>query len=494
MAFPGALALDEVSADLREGEILGVVGENGAGKSTLMKILAGVYPAGSYDGTVQLDGQLLELHDVAQAEAIGIVLIPQELNVVPEFAVAEYLLLNREPRRFGVISRRRMIRTTARLLREFELDIDPEMPLKDLGTAHQQLVEITKALSKRARVVILDEPTSSLSIRESEHLFDRLRELKRHGVSCIYVSHRLSEVLAVADRVLVLRDGRAVGLHDARTLTEQRVVSMMLGRDIEDLLPKASAEQGATLLETRNFSVPHPTRPGRSVVDDVSLEVRAGEVVGLFGLVGAGRTELAMALFGAWPVTPKGEVRIAGRPVRVTSPQAAIRAGLALLTEDRKRYGLVPNWSVEENLTLASFRSLSKLGVIRTARSRRLARAYVDELGVKTPSLGERIINLSGGNQQKVILARWLARRPRVLLLDEPTRGIDVGAKVEVFRLFNRLTEEGLGILFISSEVEEVLGMSDRILVMANGRITGEFARHDATEESVLSRAMGTQG
>lgn len=257
------------------------------------------------------------------------------------------------------------------------------------------------------------------------------------------------------------------------------------------LLPKESTEAGETLLEAREFSVPHPTQPDRRVVDGVSFEVRAGEVVGLFGLVGAGRTELAMALFGAWPVAPKGHVRVAGRPVHVTNPAAAIRSGIALLTEDRKRYGLVPQWSVEENLTLASFAALSRLGVIRRGRSRVLARTYVDDLGVKTPSLHELIVNLSGGNQQKVILGRWLARTPRVLLLDEPTRGIDVGAKVEVFRLFNRLTREGIGILFISSELEEVLGMSDRILVMAGGRITGEFARDEATEEAVLARAMG---
>jgi ABC-type sugar transport system ATPase subunit len=492
MTFPGALALDRVSATLNRAEILGVVGENGAGKSTLMKILAGVYPAGTYEGSVLFDGTLLELQNVAQAEAIGIVLIPQELNVVPEFTVAEYVLLNREPRRLGVINRRAMIRTTAMLVREFELAIDPETPMKELGTAHQQLVEIVKALSKRARVVILDEPTSSLSIRESEHLFERLRELKRQSVSCIYVSHRLNEVLGLADRVLVLRDGEAVGLQPTAKLTQERVVSMMLGREIDDLLPKEAAESGETLLETRNFSVAHPTRPDRQVVDDVNLEVRSGEVVGLFGLVGAGRTELAMALFGAWPVPPRGEVRVSGRPVQVSTPAAAIESGLALLTEDRKRYGLVPQWSVEENLTLASFGALSRLGVIRRARSRRLARAYVDDLGIKTPSLHEPIVNLSGGNQQKVILGRWLARTPRVLLLDEPTRGIDVGAKVEVFRLFNRLTREGIGILFISSEIEEVLGMSDRVVVMANGRITGEFARDEATEELVLSRAMGT--
>jgi D-xylose transport system ATP-binding protein len=493
MAFPGALALDRVSATVRQGEILGVVGENGAGKSTLMKILAGVYPVGSYEGTTLLDGQPLELANVAQAEAIGIVLIPQELNVVPEFTVAEYVLLNREPRRFGVISRRAMRQTTSRLLREFELALDPETPMKDLGTAQQQLVEIIKALSKNARVVILDEPTSSLSIRESEHLFDRLRELKRHGVACLYVSHRLNEVLELADRVLVLRDGEAVGLHATRELTQQHVVLMMLGRDIDDLLPKESTEAGETLLETREFSVLHLTQPDRRVVDGVSLEVRAGEVVGLFGLVGAGRTELAMGLFGAWPIPPKGDVRVAGRSVHVTNPGAAIRSGMALLTEDRKRYGLVPQWSVEENLTLASFAALSRLGVIRRGLSRVLAWTHVDDLGIKTPSLHELIVNLSGGNQQKVILGRWLARTPRVLLLDEPTRGIDVGAKVEVFRLFNRLTREGMGILFISSELEEVLGMSDRILVMAGGRITGEFARDEATEESVLARAMGAE-
>jgi len=491
MVFPGSVALRDVSATVHAGEILGVVGENGAGKSTLMKILAGVYPAGSYVGEIFLEGRQLELHTIAQAEELGVVLIPQELNVVPEFTVAEYILLNREPRRFGVISRRRMLERTQRLLDEFELEIDRETPMKALGTAQQQLVEIIKALSKSARVLILDEPTASLSIRESEHLFAQLRELRRRGVTCLYVSHRLGEVLSLADRVLVLRDGELVGLDDAAGLSQERVVSMMLGRNIEELFPKERTEPGETLLEVRDFSVPHPEQPAKRVVDGVNLELRAGEVLGVFGLVGAGRTELAMALFGAWPLPPEGEVRIRGRQVRVSSPRAAIQSGIALLTEDRKRYGLIPVWNVEQNLTLASFAGLSKLGVIQSGPSRRLARAYVQDLAIKTASLDESILNLSGGNQQKVILGRWLARRPAVLLLDEPTRGIDVGAKVEVFRLFNRLTRDGLGILFISSELEEVLGMSDRILVMANGRITGEFAREDASEEAVLARAMG---
>jgi D-xylose transport system ATP-binding protein len=491
MVFPGVVALENVNLEVSHGEILGVVGENGAGKSTLMKILAGAYPAGSYEGEVLLADRRLEFHSVADAEAMGIVLIPQELNVVPEFTVAEYVFLNREPRRWGVIDRRRMLDETRLLLADFDLDIDPHTPMKALGTAQQQLVEIVRALSKNARLVILDEPTASLSIRESGHLFERLREIRQRGVTCLYVSHRLAEVLDLADRVFVLRDGQAVGLDDTAALSQERVVSMMLGRDIKELFPKELAELGETLLELVNFSVPDPQNPERRVVDGVSLRVRAGEVLGLFGLVGAGRTELVMALFGAWPLKPEGSVRVGGRDVRLSDPEEAISAGIALLTEDRKRYGLIPAWDVEENITLASLGLLSRAGVIQKGASRQLAARYAESLGVKSVSLAEPAVNLSGGNQQKVILGRWLARSPQVLLLDEPTRGIDVGAKVEVFRLLNHLTQEGLGVLFISSELEEILGMSDRIMVMAGGRVTGEWSRAEATEESVLAHAMG---
>jgi D-xylose transport system ATP-binding protein len=377
MIFPGAVALQNVSVDVERAEILGVVGENGAGKSTLMKILAGAYPVGSYQGEVLLEGQRLEFHSVAQAESIGIVRIPQELNIVPEFTVAEYVLLNHEPRRFGVIDRRKMLDETRRLLTNFEVDIDPNTPMKALGTAQQQFVEIIRALSKNARLVVLDEPTASLSTRESAHLFERLRHLKRRGVTCLYVSHRLSEVLDLTDRVFVLRDGRPVGLDKTANLSHDLVVSMMLGRDIEELFPKEAAEAGEILLEISNFRVPHPADPERRVVDDVSLQVRAGEVVGLFGLVGAGRTELVMALFGAWPLPPEGEVRLQGRPVWLSTPGRAIAAGVALLTEDRKRFGLIPVWDVEENITLASLASLSRAGVIQKRLSRRLAERYV---------------------------------------------------------------------------------------------------------------------
>jgi D-xylose transport system ATP-binding protein len=384
-----------------------------------------------------------------------------------------------------------MVVETRRLLADFGLDLDPNTPMKALGTAQQQLVEIASALSKNARILILDEPTASLSVRESRHLFERLRELKRRDVTCLYVSHRLSEVLALADRVFVLRDGRPVGLEDAAALDQGRVVSMMLGRDLDELLPKEVAQLGDPLLELVDFAVPDPVRRDKPVVEGVDLTVRAGEVVGLYGLIGAGRTELVMALFGAWPLPPSGEIRVEGRGVRFANPEQAVRAGVALLTEDRKRYGLIPAWDVEENITLASLGGLSRAGVIRRRESRELAQSYVSSLGIRAISLRQLALNLSGGNQQKVILARWLARSPKVLVLDEPTRGIDVGAKVEVFRLLNRLTQEGLGILFISSELEEVLGMSDRVLAMAGGRLVGEWTRADATEQAVLASAMG---
>jgi D-xylose transport system ATP-binding protein len=489
--FPGAAALVNVSLTAGRGEIVGIVGENGAGKSTLMKIIAGVYPAGNFEGEVELAGQKLELHDTAAAEAAGIVMIPQELNPVPEMTVAENIFLNREPLRFGVVSTARMNRQAREVLMDFELNIDPTAQMKTLGIARQQLVEIAAALSKKARILILDEPTSALSIHETENLFERLRELRARGVTCLYVSHRLAEVLELADRAFVLRDGRVSGDEPRAKLTHGTIVSMMLGRSIENPYPRKSGPPGDAVLEVKGFTVPYPDQPAKNVVEGVSFHVRSGEILGIFGLMGAGRTELLTALFGAWPVEPLGEVRVHGKRVRLTSPRQAIRAGIALLTEDRKRDGVVATWDVATNISLASLDHVSKVGVVRRRAETALAQYYVQNLAIRTPTLQEAMVNLSGGNQQKVLLGRWLATRPKILLLDEPTRGIDVGAKVEVFQLLNRLTNDGLAVVFVSSELPEILGMSDRIAVMCNGRITGEFQRGEATEEVVLLRATG---
>jgi D-xylose transport system ATP-binding protein len=438
-----------------------------------------------------MDGQPLRLRGVPDAEAKGIVMIPQELSVVKEMSIAENIFLNREPSRFGVINTARMRRDAAALLRDFDLDVEPELPMKVVRIAKQQLVEIAKALVKSARLIILDEPTSALSSVESEHLFSRLRQLKQRGITCLYVSHRINEVLALADRVVVLRDGRRVGSDEIHRLNHTKIVSMMLGRDVVELYPVEPHPLGDVILELENFSVPHVEFPDRNIVESINLQLRTGEVLGLFGLMGAGRTELVTALFGAWPVEPHGQVRIRGKPVRLRSPIDAIRAGMALLTEDRKRFGLVMSMDVQENITLGSLARLSRMGLIDSRAETEVARSYVNDLAIKPPVLRHPVMNLSGGNQQKVLVGRGLATNPSILVLDEPTRGIDIGAKADVFHLLNRLARAGLAVLFISSELPEVLGMSDRILVMCNGRITGEFQRQQASEEVVLRSATG---
>ena len=489
--FPGVRALRDVTATFGRGEIVAVVGENGAGKSTLMKILAGAYPGGSFAGELIMDGQTLRLRNVPDAEAHGIVMIPQELSIVKEMSVAENMYLNQEPSRFGVINGRRMEREAAVALQSLGVDVDPHASIKTLRIAKQQLVAIAKALSKSARVIILDEPTSPLSLVESEQLFDHLRDLKRRGITCIYVSHRINEVLNLADRVVILRDGLLVGSEPTDDLSYMKVISMMLGRDVVELYRKQAHAIGEVVLELRDFSVPHLEVAGKNIVERVNLRLHAGEVLGLYGLMGAGRTELVTALFGAWPAEPHGEVRVRGERVHLRSPIDAIAAGMVLLTEDRGRYGLVMTLDVEQNISLSSLRSLSHMGLIDQRAETERAAEYVKRLNIKPPTLRHPVTNLSGGNQQKVLLARGLATKPSILVLDEPTRGIDVGAKAEIFHLLDRLAREGLAVLFISSEMAEVLGVSDRVLVMWNGHIAAELQSDEATEETVLKYATG---
>jgi ribose transport system ATP-binding protein len=477
--FPGVVALGGVSFDLHAGEVHVLLGENGAGKSTLIKCLAGVYhPDG---GTVVVDGEPVHIASTAHAEQLGIATIHQEFNIVPQLSVAENVLLGRPPRRFGIVDRRRMNMLARAALDRVGLDVDLRRPVSTLGVARQQLVEIAKALSLDARVLILDEPTAALTDAEVDRLLDLMTELRDKGVGMVFISHHLEEIQRIGDRVTVLRDGQSVGTVAAATSTDE-LVRMMVGRSIEAQYPREQPAIGEELLRVDNL-----TSTGH--FEDVSLSVRAGEVVGLAGLVGAGRTEVLRAVFGADPYD-SGTVTVRGRTVPGHDVQATIGAGVGLVPEDRKAEGLVLGASVEENLGLAILRSATRGGLVDRARLRDQARKSVAGLRIRTPSTSTTVKNLSGGNQQKVVMGKWLAADPAVLLLDEPTRGVDVGAKVEIYQLINELTASGRGVLLVSSELPEVLGMCDRILVMAQGRLVGELTREEATQDAVMALAV----
>jgi ribose transport system ATP-binding protein len=445
-----------------------------------MKILAGIYQPDA--GGLRLDGRPIRIDSPRQAMALGIGMIHQELNLASNLRVAENIFLGRLPTRAGLVDWRRLDLETRALLDRLGIDLDPGALVEELSVARQQMVEIAKALSLAARVIIMDEPTSALTERETATLFQIIRRLKAEGVAVVYISHRLDEIFQIADRVSVLRDGRLVGSSSVAETSASRLINLMVGRELTQLFPKGEAAIGGPVLE-----VHHLTRAG--VLHDISFRLHAGEILGLAGLVGAGRTELARALFGADAIE-SGDLVIDGRPVRIGGPRDAIRLGLGFVTEDRKLHGLVLGMSVRHNTTLASLDALSRaLGFIDFGRERQLAEDYVRQLDIRTPGLDQEVLNLSGGNQQKVVLAKWLATRPRVLILDEPTRGIDVGAKAEVHALMSRLAAAGVAILMISSELPEILSMSDRILVMRQGAISAEFLRAEATQEKILASA-----
>lgn len=481
--FPGVRALDDVSLTVGRGEVLALIGENGAGKSTLLKILAGVQETDA--GELLVDGVPVRFRAVEDALGKGVALIHQELNLADNLDVAGNIFLGREPCRFGLLDVRRMHHEAAAWLRTVGLDIDPSTLLASLPIGRQQLVEIAKALSTNARLLIMDEPTSSLSIRETDILFGVVKDLRRRGVSVIWISHRLGEVKELADRVVVLRDGKNAGeIPDRADIEHDRMIRMMVGRDIDRLARRPSHAPGAIALAVKDLRTPaHPSHA-------VSFDLRAGEIVGVAGLVGAGRTELLTTLFGVTP-SVAGSIEVGGRPVVLRSPIDAIRAGIALVPEDRKQQGLVVGMTVRENVSLAALWNASHSGFINFSEERRLADEMIPAMSIKTPNDQRVATFLSGGNQQKVVIAKWLALRPRVLLLDEPTRGIDVGAKAEIYDLVHRLAGDGLAVLFVSSEMEEVLSLADRALVMHEGRIAGGLGREQLTEENVMRLAAG---
>ena len=489
--FPGVRALDGVSFTLEKGEIHVLCGENGAGKSTLIKTLCGVNPWGTYGGEILLDGAQVRFQSLKDAEHHGIALIAQELALVPELSVEENLALGREPVRAGLI-RWDVVREEAKVaLQLVGLDVDPRRPVKQLGIGQQQLVEIAKALSKKARILVLDEPTAALTEADTARLIRLLIELRATGVSLIYISHRLEEVFQFADRVTVLRDGKSVGGAPTSELTADRVIAMMVGREVGTLYPRPPHRPGVSLLKVQDWKVEDPLVPGRLVLRGVSFEVREREIVGIGGLMGAGRTALVSSLFGAARSHVTGTLSLGGGPPRrpFRAPPEAIHAGLALVSEDRKRYGLVLDHSVSENLTLASLRRFARGPLVDDHTRETLAREEAAALRIRAPGLRAPVRQLSGGNQQKVVLGKWLLTRPRVLFLDEPTRGVDVGAKAEIHKLIADLAETGLGVVLVSSDLPELLGMSHRVLVLSLGAATAELSAAQATPEAVMTAA-----
>jgi len=488
--FPGVKALDQVNLVVRKGEIHALVGENGAGKSTLMKVLSGVYPAGSYDGEIWYDNAPAAFRDIRDSEEKGIIIIHQELALVPLLSIAENLFLGNERAKAGVINWPETFRQTEALLRKVGLKEPPGARVDSLGVGKQQLVEIAKALSKDVRLLILDEPTAALSESDSQALLDLLLELKTQGVTSIIISHKLNEVRRVADSVTVLRDGTTVSTMDARAeaITEDRIVRDMVGRDMAHRYPDRMRRAGEVLFEVKKWNVWHPEQAERQVIRDISLQARAGEVVGIAGLMGAGRTELAMSVFGhSYGRRISGEVTVGGKRADTSTVPRAIAAGLAYVTEDRKTLGLILEEDICRNTSLANLPGVSQRGVINHAREAEVAEKYRGAMRIRTPGVFQKVMNLSGGNQQKVVLSKWLFTGPEVLILDEPTRGIDVGAKYEIYGIINELSAQGKAVVMISSEMPELLGMCDRIYVMNEGAFVGELPAAEATQERIMS-------
>ena len=491
--FPGVKALDDVNLKVREGEIHALVGENGAGKSTLMKVLSGVYPAGSYEGEIRFEGEPRKFYSISDSEHLGIIIIHQELALVPLLSIAENIFLGNEVAVNGVIDWKQTFRRTQDLLDKVGLKDAPGTLITDIGVGKQQLVEIAKALSKKVRLLILDEPTASLNEKDSDALLTLLTEFRNQGLTSIIISHKLNEIKKVADQITILRDGGTVETLDCHTedISEDRIIEGMVGREMEDRYPAREPKIGDVLLEVKNWNVYHQHHRDRKFLHDVAFNVRAGEVVGIAGLMGAGRTETAMSLFGkSWGHKITGDVFMRGKPVDVSTIEKAIKAGLAYVTEDRKQLGLVLINNIMHNTTLSNLKGVSAKMVIDDRKEVRVASDYRSKLRIRSHSIYQEAVNLSGGNQQKVVLSKWLFTSPEVLILDEPTRGIDVGAKFEIYTIINQLAAEGKGILMISSEMPELLGTCDRIYVMNEGRIVAELSKAEASQESIMRAIM----
>ncbi len=492
--FPGVTALKDVSFDLREGEIHALCGENGAGKSTLIKLLSGIHPHGSYEGRFEVNGREAQFATIKDAEHAGLAVIYQELALVEEMTVAENIFLGREPRRWGAfVDWPRMHLEAQALLDRFKVRLDPAAPVRTLGVGQKQLVEIIKALAKNSKVLILDEPTAALAEHEVLILLDILRDLRSRGIASIYISHKLDEVFGIADRITVLRDGTTVSTQLAAETSKAEVIRHMVGREIGDLFPRRVSQPGEVILHAEALSVTD-AESGLPRLHDIGFTLRAGEVLGIGGLMGAGRTELLMHLFGAWGRRTSGKVELQGRDLGGLPPETIIQRGMVLASEDRRRYGLHLEHSIGFNLSLSSLASVTRGGFVQGHAEIRRNQEMFGSLRVKAGGLETVVGKLSGGNQQKVVLGKALLTEPSVILLDEPTRGIDVGAKLEIYEIINRLTEAGKAVILVSSELPELIGMSDRILMLNAGRIGGAFTRAEATQEKLMAAAMGHAG
>ncbi|MEE6280723.1 multiple monosaccharide ABC transporter ATP-binding protein [Georgenia sp. MJ170] len=489
--FPGVKALQDVTLEVRRGEIHAICGENGAGKSTLMKVLSGVYPHGTYEGEIHYDGAEVRFRSINDSEAHGVVIIHQELALVPHLSVAENIFLGNEQRgRAGLVDWHETNSRAAELLARVGLAEQPTTPVGQLGVGKQQLVEIAKALSKDVHLLILDEPTAALNDTDSEHLLGLLRQLNAQGITCIMISHKLNEIADIADRTTIIRDGQTIETLDMATpeATQDRIIRSMVGRDLEHRFPERTPDIGEEVLRVEDWTVYHPTQAGRVVVDGASFSVRAGEVVGIAGLMGAGRTELAMSLFGrSYGRDISGRVFLHGKEVRMRTVSEAIDNGIAYVSEDRKRFGLNLIENVRRNISAAGLRKLAPRGWVDDNEELKVAEEYRTSLNIKTPTVLSVVGNLSGGNQQKVALSKWLYTEPEVLILDEPTRGIDVGAKYEIYTIINRMVAAGKAVVVISSELPELLGICDRIYTLAFGRITGQLPVPQATQEQLMA-------
>jgi putative multiple sugar transport system ATP-binding protein len=487
--FPGVKALDNVNFQVKQGEIHALVGENGAGKSTLMKVLSGVHPHGSYEGSIMFEDGECQFQDTNESEAKGIAIIHQELALIPELSVAENIFLGNERAENGVISWRKTATEAQDLMKQVGMKVSANDLISHIGVGQQQLVEIAKALSKEVKLLILDEPTAALNESESENLLELLKEFKEQGITSIIITHKLKEVLAVSDNVTVLRDGQTIKtLPNDNNLTEDRIIKGMVGRDLTNLFPKRKSTLGDVKLEVVNWTVRHPQLTEKKVIDQANIQVRSGEVVGIAGLMGAGRTEFMMSLFGrSYGTVESGTLKINGKEVEIKDVPQAIEKGLAYVSEDRKEYGLVLEDTIKRNISMANLMKLKQKITINEYEEVKIANEFKKKLNIKAPSIEQKVVNLSGGNQQKVVLGKWIYTDPEVLILDEPTRGIDVGAKNEIYKIMNELAEEGKSIIVVSSELPELLGLCDRIYTLSEGKITGEFPIEEAEQEKLMT-------